>query len=70
MSIKILLGHKPVPPHNLAYTMFGAAMRWFGFNTGSALAANGLAADDPRGLFGSQAQVDAAFAFLERERTG
>jgi ammonium transporter, Amt family len=37
---------KPTPPHNLPFTMFGAAMLWFGwfgFNAGSALAANGLA---------------------------
>jgi len=39
---------KPSPPHNLAFTMMGAAMLWFGwfgFNAGSALAANGLAAN-------------------------
>ncbi|HOV15142.1 MAG TPA: ammonium transporter, partial [Spirochaetota bacterium] len=39
---------KPTPPHNLTFTMFGAAMLWFGwfgFNAGSALAANGLAAN-------------------------
>lgn len=38
---------KAYPPHNLTYTMMGAAMLWFGwfgFNGGSALAANGLAA--------------------------
>ena len=37
---------KPTPPHNLTYTMMGAAMLWFGwfgFNAGSALAADGLA---------------------------
>lgn len=37
---------KPTPPHNLAYTMIGAAMLWFGwfgFNAGSALSSNGLA---------------------------
>ncbi len=37
---------KPTPPHNLPFTMIGAAMLWFGwfgFNAGSALAANGLA---------------------------
>ena len=37
---------RPVPPHNLAYTMIGASLLWFGwfgFNAGSALAANGLA---------------------------
>jgi Amt family ammonium transporter len=38
---------RPVPPHNLAYTMIGASLLWFGwfgFNAGSALAADGLAA--------------------------
>jgi Amt family ammonium transporter len=38
---------KPVPPHNLTYTMIGAAMLWFGwfgFNAGSSLAADGTAA--------------------------
>jgi Amt family ammonium transporter len=36
----------PMPPHNLGYTMIGAAMLWvgwFGFNAGSELAANGTA---------------------------
>ncbi len=35
------------PPHNLAFTVLGAGMLWFGwfgFNAGSALSANGLAA--------------------------
>lgn len=39
--------HKGIPPHNLTYTMIGAAMLWFGwfgFNAGSGLAADGLAA--------------------------
>jgi ammonium transporter, Amt family len=38
---------KPLPPHNLPYTLIGAAMLWFGwfgFNAGSALAADGIAA--------------------------
>jgi ammonium transporter, Amt family len=37
----------PMPPHNLTYTAIGATMLWvgwFGFNAGSALGANGLAA--------------------------
>jgi len=37
---------KPIPPHNLPFTVLGAALLWFGwfgFNAGSALAANGLA---------------------------
>ena len=36
-----------MPPHNLTYTVLGAAMLWvgwFGFNAGSALAADGIAA--------------------------
>jgi len=39
---------KPTPPHNLIFTFTGAAMLWFGwfgFNAGSALAADGLAAN-------------------------
>jgi Amt family ammonium transporter len=38
--------HIPMPPHNLGYTLIGASMLWlgwFGFNAGSALAANGTA---------------------------
>ena len=36
----------PMAPHNLGYTLTGAAMLWigwFGFNAGSAVAANGIA---------------------------
>ncbi len=38
--------HVPTPPHNLTLTLTGAGLLWvgwFGFNAGSALAANGLA---------------------------
>jgi Amt family ammonium transporter len=41
------LGSEPMPPHNLTYTAVGACLLWvgwFGFNAGSALAANGIAA--------------------------
>src|SRR6185503_3231326 len=40
-------GNEPMPPHNLTYTTLGAAMLWvgwFGFNAGSELASDGLAA--------------------------
>jgi Amt family ammonium transporter len=40
-------GHQPMQPHNLPMTVLGAALLWFGwfgFNAGSALEANGLAA--------------------------
>jgi Amt family ammonium transporter len=39
-------GREPMPPHNLPFTVVGAAMLWvgwFGFNAGSALGAGGLA---------------------------
>jgi Amt family ammonium transporter len=39
-------GREPMPPHNMTYTALGAALLWvgwFGFNAGSALAANRLA---------------------------
>lgn len=39
-------GQEPMPPHNLTYTCIGAALLWvgwFGFNAGSALAANASA---------------------------
>ena len=41
-------GHEPMPPHNLPFTVAGAALLWFGwfgFNAGSALAADGIAAN-------------------------
>jgi Amt family ammonium transporter len=40
-------GSEPMPPHNLTYTVLGAGLLWvgwFGFNAGSALAADGVAA--------------------------
>jgi Amt family ammonium transporter len=40
-------GHEPMPPHNLPFTVLGAGLLWvgwFGFNAGSAVAANALAA--------------------------
>jgi Amt family ammonium transporter len=41
-------GQEAMPPHNLTYTCIGAALLWvgwFGFNAGSALASNALAAN-------------------------
>jgi Amt family ammonium transporter len=39
-------GRRPMPPHNVPFVVVGAALLWvgwFGFNSGSALAANGVA---------------------------
>jgi len=44
---RIGLGKEAMPPHNLVMTMIGASLLWFGwfgFNAGSALEANGMAA--------------------------
>lgn len=44
---RVGLGREPMAPHNLALTVIGAGLiwvGWFGFNAGSALAANGTAA--------------------------
>jgi Amt family ammonium transporter len=41
------LNSEPMPPHNLTYTVLGAGMLWvgwFGFNAGSQLASDGVAA--------------------------
>jgi Amt family ammonium transporter len=45
MGKRLGLGSEPMPPHNLTYTVLGAAMLWvgwFGFNAGSELASDGL----------------------------
>jgi Amt family ammonium transporter len=46
MGKRIGFGNDPMPPHNLPFTLVGAALLWFGwfgFNAGSAGAASGLA---------------------------
>ncbi len=45
MGKRLGYGSEPMPPHNLTYTVLGAAMLWvgwFGFNAGSELASDGL----------------------------
>jgi Amt family ammonium transporter len=46
MGKRIGYGKEPMPPHNLVLTLVGASMLWvgwFGFNAGSAVAADGRA---------------------------
>ena len=45
---RVGFGSEPMEPHNLTYTVLGAGLLWFGwfgFNAGSALGANGIAAN-------------------------
>lgn len=55
-------GREAMPPHNLAFTLIGAAMLWigwFGFNAGSAVAANASA-----GMAMAVTQISAGFGAL------
>jgi Amt family ammonium transporter len=55
-------GREPMPPHNLAFTVIGASLLWvgwFGFNAGSAVAADGRA-----GMAMTVTQVATALASL------
>jgi Amt family ammonium transporter len=59
---------EPMPPHNLTYTALGAGMLWvgwFGFNAGSALAADGIAASAFAATHFSAAAGALAWAGLE-----
>jgi Amt family ammonium transporter len=69
------IGHlkEPMPPHSLALTMVGAGLLWvgwFGFNAGSALEANGLAAVAMINTFVAPAAGLLAWMGLERAVSG
>jgi ammonium transporter, Amt family len=62
------MGHDQMPPHNLTYTTLGAAMLWvgwFGFNAGSALVADGIAASAFAATHFSAAAGTLAWAGME-----
>jgi Amt family ammonium transporter len=70
---RIGYGHEPMPPHNLTYTALGAAMLWvgwFGFNAGSALAADGIAASAFAATHFSAAAGAIAWAGVEWIKSG
>jgi ammonium transporter, Amt family len=65
--------NRPVPPHNLPFTVLGTALLWFGwfgFNGGSALAANGLAVHALVVTHVAAATAGLTWAFLEWIYTG
>jgi len=64
---------RPIPPHNLPFTVIGTALLWFGwfgFNAGSALAANGLAVHAFVVTHVGAATAGLTWAFLEWVFTG
>ena len=76
LVIAFVLGprrRKNVPPHNPGYVMLGAAMLWvgwFGFNGGSALAADGTAAMAITVTHISAATASLTWALYERVKYG
>ena len=64
---------EPIPPHNLTFTFIGACLLWvgwFGFNAGSALAANGTAAQAFLNTITAPAAAALAWAIGEKMTRG
>jgi Amt family ammonium transporter len=66
-------GTEPMPPHNLPFTVLGTGILWFGwfgFNAGSALAANGVAAQALVNTHLAAASGMLGWLVIERVKTG
>jgi Amt family ammonium transporter len=66
-------GRAPVVPHNVPFTLLGAGLLWFGwfgFNAGSALAAQGVAANAFLTTHTAAAAALTAWMLIELARTG
>lgn len=66
-------GTEAMPPHNLPFTMLGTGILWFGwigFNAGSALAANGVAAQAVVNTHLAAATGMLGWLVVERIKTG
>jgi Amt family ammonium transporter len=79
LALAILLGRRrgwpsePMPPHSLPLTLLGTGILWFGwfgFNAGSALAANGVAAQAFLNTFVAAAAAMLGWLVVERMKTG
>jgi Amt family ammonium transporter len=63
----------PMPPHNLPLTLLGTGILWFGwagFNAGSALAANGVAAQAIMNTFLAASAAMLGWLIVEKLKTG
>ena len=79
LALVLLLGKRkgypdhPMPPHNLPMTMIGTGILWFGwagFNAGSALAANGVAAQAIMNTFLAASAAMLGWLVVEKLRDG
>jgi Amt family ammonium transporter len=64
---------EPMPPHNLPYTVLGTGILWFGwfgFNAGSALAADGVAAQALVNTHLAAASAMLGWLVVEKLKTG
>jgi Amt family ammonium transporter len=65
--------NEPMPPHNLPFTVLGTGILWFGwagFNAGSALAANGVAAQAIMNTILAASAAMLGWLAIERIRSG
>lgn len=70
---RLHLGHEELAPHNLTLTIVGAAVLWFGwfgFNAGSALGANGVAASAFVATNTAAAAATLSWLLVEKLTTG
>ena len=79
LAVVLVLGNRKgwpreaMPPHNLPFTVLGTGILWFGwfgFNAGSALAANGLASQALVNTHVAAASAMLAWLLVEKLRTG
>jgi Amt family ammonium transporter len=79
LALVLLLGRRrgypetPMPPHNLPMTILGTGILWFGwagFNAGSALAANGVAAQAIMNTFLAASAAMLGWLVVERLKDG
>ena len=79
LALVLLIGRRkgypnhPMPPHNLPMTMIGTGILWFGwagFNAGSALAANGVAAIAIMNTFLAASAAMLGWLVIERLKEG
>jgi Amt family ammonium transporter len=79
LALVLLLGRRkgwpdtPMPPHNLPMTVLGAGILWFGwagFNAGSALAADGVAAQAIMNTFLAASAAMLGWLVVERIKDG